>query len=90
MGMLHRLMAVAAVFAVAPMSATFARADDDDRRMGSGDLSQLESVLRDAGYTSWEEIEREDGGFEIDDALGPDGRERDLWVDGRTFEIRED
>jgi predicted outer membrane protein len=88
--MLQRWMAVTAALALA-LSAPFARADDDDdRRMNVGDLSQLESVLRDAGYTSWEEIERDDGGFEIDDARGPDVRERDLWVDGRTFEIRED
>lgn len=90
MKMLHRLMGLAAVLAIA-VSAPSARADDDDdRRMGAGDLSQLESVLQDAGYTSWEEIEHEDGGFEVDDARDADGRERDLWVDGRTFEIRDD
>jgi Peptidase propeptide and YPEB domain len=89
--MLHRWMAITAVLALAAASASMARADDDDdRRMRSGDLSQLESVLRDAGYTSWEEIEHEDGGFEVDDARGPDGRERDLGVDGRTFKIRDD
>lgn len=89
--MLHRLMGVAAVLAVAAVGAALAQAaDDDDRAMGPDDLSRLESALRDAGYTSWEEIERDDGGFEVDDARAPDGRERDLWVDGTTFEIRED
>jgi hypothetical protein len=90
MEMLHRLMGLAAVLAVAATGAPLAQADDDDRAMGPEDLSRLESALRDAGYTSWDEIERDDGGFEVDDARAPDGRERDLWVDGTTFEIRED
>jgi hypothetical protein len=88
--MLYRLMGLTALLALAAVSAPLARTDDDDRPMGQGDLSRLESALRDAGYTSWDEIERDDRGFEVDDARGPDGRERDLWVDGTTFEIRDD
>jgi len=59
----------------------------DDRKPSGEELSRIESALRSAGFTSWEEIEFDDGHWEVDDARGSDGKKFDLRVDSTTFRI---
>jgi hypothetical protein len=60
----------------------------DDRAPTAEELAAIEAALHAAGYTRWEEIEWDDGGWEVDDARGADGREVDLWLEPDTLAIR--
>jgi hypothetical protein len=64
-----------------------------DRAPTSEERAAIEAALRGAGFTSWEEIEFEDDRanqqgsvWEVDDAVGPDGREYDLKL-SQSYEI---
>jgi len=59
---------------------------DDDRKPTAEELTAIEAVLRDAGYVSWDEIELDDGVWEVDDAKA-DGTEHDLELDPATLAI---
>lgn len=59
----------------------------DDRAPTAEERAQIEAVLRDAGYVSWEEIEFDDGLWEVDDARAADGREYDLKLDPNTLAV---
>jgi membrane protein implicated in regulation of membrane protease activity len=77
------LSSAAAVASVAPALA--------DRDPTSEERTRIEAVLRDEGFTAWEDIELEDEGhWEIDDAVGADGREYDLHLDTNLNIIRRD
>lgn len=56
-----------------------------DRPPNAEERKAIEDVLTTAGYTSWEEIEFDDDDddrvWEVDDAIGPDGKEYDLKLD---------
>ncbi|MEO4041933.1 PepSY domain-containing protein [Hoeflea sp. CAU 1731] len=56
-----------------------------DRPPNTEERKAIEDVLTTAGYTSWEEIEFDDDDddrvWEVDDAIGPDGKEYDLKLD---------
>jgi hypothetical protein len=75
--------------ALAAMSATLvavsvtgpAAAGNDDRR-GYHGHSHVVKVLRDNGFVSWREIERDDGKWEVDDARHHNGRVYDLDIRG--------
>lgn len=60
---------------------------DDDRVPTAAERSSIEDALRAAGYTSWEEIEFDDGRWEVDDAKKDDNREFDVKLDPESFEI---
>jgi hypothetical protein len=63
-------------------------ANADDRPPSAEERAQIEKSLRDAGYTSWEEIEFDDGLWEVDDAKkAGDNREFDLKLDPKTYKI---
>jgi hypothetical protein len=47
--------------------------------------AKIEAVLTESGFTSWEEIEFDDGYWEV--ARGADGVEYDLKLDPKSFEI---
>jgi hypothetical protein len=70
---------MAALFYSAPAVAD--RAPTPDER------AKIEAVLKVSGFTSWEEIEFDDGYWEVDDARGADGVEYDLKLDPKSFEI---
>jgi len=53
----------------------------DDREPTTEERTRIEAALRDGGYTSWEEIELDDGRWEVDDARHTDGHEYDLKLD---------
>jgi hypothetical protein len=69
---------------VAAMLALPVRADDE---AGPEDRARIAEALRAAGYDSFEEVEFDDGVWELDDAVGSDGREYDLELDPDTLEI---
>jgi len=72
-----RAFVLASALALAPLSAALA-----DRAPTPEERAEIESVLRAEGFTAWEEIEFDDGVWEVDDAVGPDGHEYDLKLDG--------
>lgn len=74
-----------ALLATAPLSgAAFA----DDRAPTSEERAKIEEVLKAEGFTSWGEIELDDGKvWEVDDAIHSDGREYDLELDPATYAI---
>lgn len=58
-----------------------------DRAATPEERTKIEQVLRDAGFVAWEEIEFDDGMWEVDDAHMSDGREFDLKLDPSNFAI---
>jgi hypothetical protein len=60
-----------------------------DRPPTPEERDRIETQLRGLGFTSWEEIEWDDGYWEVDDAIGPDGVEYDLKLHPETLEIVE-
>ncbi len=63
-------------------------ANADDRHPTPEERVQIEESLRAAGYVTWEEIEFDDGMWEVDDAKKEgDSREFDLKFDPQTIEI---
>ena len=63
-------------------------ANADDRNPTPEERVQIEESLRAAGYVTWEEIEFDDGMWEVDDAKKEgDSREFDLKLDPQTIEI---
>jgi hypothetical protein len=63
-----------------------AHADDE---AGPEDRARIAEALRAAGYQSFEGVEFDDGVWEVDDAIGSDGREYDLKLDPDTLKIIE-
>jgi hypothetical protein len=63
-----------------------AHADDE---AGPEDRARITEALSAAGYRSFEEVEFDDGVWEVDDAVGSDGQEYDLKLDPDTLEIIE-
>lgn len=49
--------------------------------------ARIEQVLRQAGFVRWDDIELDDGLWEVDDARTRDGGEYDLKIDTRTMRI---
>ena len=60
-----------------------------DRAPTPEELTKIQSVLKDAGFTAWDQIELEDSGkWEVDDAVAADGKKYDLKLD-QSFNIIE-
>jgi len=75
---------VAAVLVLSLSSVAWA----DDRQPTAEERMKIETSLRNAGYAIWEEIELDDGFWEVDDARKQDDpREFDLKLDPQTMEI---
>jgi hypothetical protein len=83
--MRHALRLSAAVLALA-LSTAPALADE---RPSAEERTRIEAVLRERGFQSWGEIERENNGreWEVDDARHADGRKYDLHL--ATDDLRE-
>jgi hypothetical protein len=58
-----------------------------DRPPSQAERTAIEKVLRAQGYVSWEEIEFDDGRWEVDDARTRNGREYDLKLDPATLHV---
>ena len=78
------------LFAAALLSASIAPAFAD-RKPTPQERARIESVLRQNGFKRWGDITfyEEDQVWEVDEAIGPDGREQDLLVDPTTMAITE-
>jgi hypothetical protein len=61
----------------------------DDRPPSAEERERIEAQLSSLGFASWEEIEWDDGYWEVDDAIGPDGVEYDLKLDPETLAVVE-
>lgn len=70
---LFRLFLATAI-AIAATAAAIA----DDRPPTTAERAAIEAFLRAQGYSSWEEIELDDGVWEVDDAIASDGKKYDL------------
>ena len=54
----------------------------DDRAPTAEERARIESILQSEGFTRWDEIEWDDDEhWEVDDAVGADGRQYDLKLD---------
>ncbi len=81
----HRFkLALAAAIFVAPVTAALA----EDRAPTPEERAQIEEVLRSEGFSQWDDIELDDGVWEVDDAIGSDGNEYDLKLN-QQFQIIE-
>ncbi len=60
-----------------------------DRPPTPEERTKIESVLRANGFDRWDEMEFDDGVWEVDDAVAADGRKYDLKLDPKTFAIVE-
>ena len=76
----------AALVLSASATATAAHAD---RYPTKGERSSVTSVLRAHGFVSWQDIERDDGRWEVDDARHRSGRVYDLDIVGGRIVRRE-
>ena len=83
MALLKSLTLLAAVGAMA----TPALAQDADRPPTATEREAIERVLRADGFVRWDDIELDDGIWEVDDARTSDGREYDLKLRPQTYEI---
>lgn len=60
----------------------------DDRPPSAEERQNIEATLSEAGYQTWEEIEFDDGAWEVDDARkGDSNREFDLKIDPANWRI---
>ncbi len=76
------ILALACIF-LAPSVALADRSPTNEER------TKIDNVLRAEGFTSWQKIELEDNGkWEVDDAIGADGRQYDIKLD-QQFRIIE-
>ena len=71
-----RIATMAAAFAAVPLTAALA-----DRAPSLEERQIISDVLRSEGYTGWKEIEWDDNRWEVDDAIGPDGKRYDVELD---------
>ena len=79
-----RSLALAAILAAVPAVAMADRAPTDVER------AAIESVLLNEGFSNWGEIEFDDNRWEVDNAVGPDGRRYDLDLDTNLNIVKRD
>lgn len=77
----------AAIAAAVALGASPAMARDDDRPPTAAERTAIEKSLRDNGFTSWEDIELDDGRWEVDNARTVDNVKYDLKLDPKTLQI---
>lgn len=63
---------------------TAARADE---KLPPEQQAKVEAMLKQEGFTKWEEIELDDGMIEVDDAIDASGKKFDLKLDPKTLAI---
>ena len=70
------------------MAAAPAMADDDDRQPSMQERAAIEKSVKAAGYVSWEEVEFDDGMWEVDDARRAGSNvDYDLKLDPNSYDI---
>ncbi|AWN36916.1 PepSY domain-containing protein [Methylobacterium radiodurans] len=63
---------------------TLARAD---QKLPPDQQAKVEAMLRQEGFTKWDEIELDDGMIEVDDAIDAAGKKFDLKLDPQSLAI---
>lgn len=58
-----------------------------DRAPDAQERAAIEAALREQGYVAWNEIERDDGVWEIDDARRQSGAVFDLELDATSLRV---
>ena len=78
-----------AAFAAAAITIALTTPALADRDPTPEERTRIEAALTAEGFTRWEDIELEDDGsvWEVDDAVGADGREYDLELHPDTLAI---
>lgn len=60
----------------------------DDRMPTSQELAKIEDTLAAAGYTSWDDVELDDGVWDVDEARKDgDTRDYDVEIDPQSWQI---
>lgn len=77
------MIAAAAVAVLTHTAPVFA----SDRAPTAEERTRIEAAVRAAGYKSWEEIELDDGLWEVDDAVDAQGKPWDLKLDPTSMTI---
>lgn len=76
------LAAAVASFAAVPLTGALAK----DRLPNPKERAHITAALKDHGFRHWRKIELDDGVWEVDDAVGKDGRRHDVKLN-RKFKI---
>ena len=76
----------AAVIATAIWAASFGAAQAD-RAPNAEERTAIEATLRGDGFTEWQEVELDDGKWEVDDARNSDGHKYDVDIDSKSYVI---
>ncbi|TNC74934.1 PepSY domain-containing protein [Rubellimicrobium roseum] len=58
-----------------------ALAQEDDRDPTDEERARIEAALQAEGFTAWDDIELDDGLWEVEDAVAADGQDYDLRLD---------
>lgn len=77
---------VSAVMGAAALAGAFSSDARADRNPTAQEWAEVVTALRDAGYTTWSEIEFDDGQWEVDEARAADGKRYELKLD-RSYKI---
>ena len=85
----RRTLALAGLGAVAAVAAALSLSTGSSRDPAPDERSRLEAALRDQGYTKWDDIDFEDGRWEVDDAVHRDGKTYDLKLDPNSLRVVE-
>jgi hypothetical protein len=81
-----RIATFAALFAAAPLTASFAA----DRAPTAEENAEIGNVLFSEGFSSWGKIEFDDGQWEVDNAIDQDGNKRDVTLDQAFMIVNSD
>lgn len=85
--MKNRIAATGLALALLAAPALAPAAHAADRRPTEAEASRITEVLRAQGYRDWRGIEMDDGIWEVDDAVGPDGSRRDVRVTPDDYKV---
>ena len=80
---MHRATPFLALAIVAGLGIA-ARADE---KLPPDQQAKVEAMLKQEGFTKWDEIELDDGMIEVDDAIDASGKKFDLKLDPKTLAI---
>jgi hypothetical protein len=58
-----------------------------DEKLPPDQQAKVEAMLRQEGFTKWDEIELDEGMIEVDDAIDASGKKFDLKLDPKTLAI---
>ena len=83
------LKTLAAATAVALLASQAKAQVQDDRAPTPAERTAIEAVLRAEGFVAWDDVELDDGVWEIEDARTAAGREYDLKLSVQPLEIIE-